>query len=99
MAQLFKVPRTLRPVGSALVFNLESPAAGPPIVIGVMPVMRRANFEGRTTSQSRWRRPFFSLGASTSLISIIDAMRCQGLGCFLGRPICGQCELLLEVES
>ena len=30
------------PVGSSIVFNRSSPAAGPPIFIGVWPVMRRA---------------------------------------------------------
>ena len=52
MAQLFKVPSTSLPVGSALVFSRASPAAGPPILIGVWPVMRRAYFDGRTTRHS-----------------------------------------------
>ncbi len=49
MAQLFSVPNTMLPVGSALVFNRSSPAAGPPIAIGVCAVIRRPYLDGRTT--------------------------------------------------
>ena len=52
MAQLFKVPRTSLPVGSALVRSLGSPAAGPPTLIEVWPVMRRPYFDGLTTRHS-----------------------------------------------
>jgi len=52
IAQLFSVPRTLVPLGSSIVFNRSSPAAGPPILIGVCPVIRRAYRESRTTCQS-----------------------------------------------
>jgi len=39
--QLFSVPVTVRPVGSAAVFNDALPAAGPVTANGVSAVMRR----------------------------------------------------------
>src|SRR5690606_26773856 len=50
LAQLFSVPRTTVPFGSALVFIRAWPEAGPLIRIGVLPVMRRLYFELRTIS-------------------------------------------------
>jgi hypothetical protein len=40
-AQLFSVPSTRRPPGSAAVFISACPAAGPPMANGVVAVMRR----------------------------------------------------------
>jgi hypothetical protein len=42
LAQLLKVPRTVRPAGSAAVFISAWPAAGPPSDMGVVAVKRRA---------------------------------------------------------
>ena len=42
LAQLLKVPSTVRPSGSAAVFISAWPAAGPAMRIGVSAVMRRA---------------------------------------------------------
>jgi hypothetical protein len=47
-AQLFSVPRTCVPVGSAWVRMSGCPAAGPRIAIGVAPVIRRLDAESLT---------------------------------------------------
>src|SRR6476620_749789 len=70
IAQLFKVPRTLVPVVSAVVRSRGSPAAGPAMFIGVMPVIRRANGEGRTTSHSPLRR----LGSQGKPVRLVTSM-------------------------
>ncbi len=51
LAQLFSVPSTVRPSGSAAVRISGWPAAGPPIANGVDAVNRRAYRLGRTGSQ------------------------------------------------
>ena len=52
LAQLFKVPSTRVPVGSAAVRIMGWPAAGPPTAKGVSIVTRRAWREGRTMDQT-----------------------------------------------
>ena len=51
LAQLFKVPSTWVPCGLAAVRIIGWPAAGPDSDMGVLAVMRRAHFEGRTICQ------------------------------------------------
>jgi hypothetical protein len=62
LAQLFSVPSTVRPSGSASVFISTCPAAGPLTAIGVLAVYRRAYFDGRTISQ----RPSFRATSITA---------------------------------
>ena len=65
-AQLFSVPSTVRPAGSAAVRISAWPAAGPPTANGVLAVKRRAWRDGRTSCQP------VSLPWSTRAISITE---------------------------
>ena len=63
LAQLFKVPKIVLPAGSATVFIMAWPAAGPLTEKGVSIVKRRANLDGRTICQLA--RQVFAAGQHT----------------------------------
>ena len=71
LAQLFSVPSTRRPPGSAAVRSSAWPAAGPRTSIGVFAVTRRAHGLGRTSSQ----RPFFCSTSTTETPCAACALR------------------------
>ena len=73
-AQLFSVPNTFRPVGSAEVLSKSCPAAGPEKTMGVLTEMRRAYLLSPTTFHPAPSRAISTTEPPIAAISISDCV-------------------------